>query len=206
MTLWSTLKGLVGSKPVATREDLKRFIESRAAYLVQKSIMEYCQARANMLFTTLLGEKAFLAAYEHARWHGYPAAYSMVTEMVEGILRPHAEGHLVQLHAGLLAIARDVFDGFPLPEGASPQFWMEAEARLDRDLGAASLGAPKPVHAIPLARAREIFDVLPVHERLRAHDFDMFRNTLRFHLTETGVEFEERADPASLARILVVPP
>jgi hypothetical protein len=206
MTVWSFLKRLIGPTPIATRDELRQFAESRAAYVVQKSIMEYCQARANMLFTTLLGEKDFQAAYERARWQGYPAALSMVLEMVEGMLRPHVGSCVLELHRALLGIARETFSGFPPPAGEGPEFWRDAEERIDKDLGIAALAPARPVHAIPTARAREIFDVLPVHERVRAHDFEMFGNTLRFHLTEVATEFDERADLTSLSQALIKSP
>lgn len=202
MSLWSAVKSLFTPEPIATRDELKEFLTSRAAFLVQKSIMEYTQARANMMFSTLLSEPAFLAAYEQARWGSYPAAFSMISEMAEGMIRPHAVGPVLDLHAGLVELGRKVFAEFPLPPGQEPRFWSDAAEALDRDLGATGLRPPKQVHEIPLARAREIFDQLPVHETLRRHDFTMFRNTLRFHMTEIGTEFAERGDMQALARAL----
>jgi len=205
MSLWSVVKRLFVPEPIATRDELKEFLESRAAFLVQKSIMEYVQARSNMMFSTLLSEPAFLAAYEEARWASYPAAFSMVAEMADGMIRPEAASTL-DLHAALVGLGREVFAGFPLPQGQGRRFWSEAAEMLDRDLGAAGLGPPKPVHEIALARAREIFDHLPVHETLRRHDFTIFRNTLRFHMTEIGTEFSERGDMKALANALTQRP
>ena len=202
MSLWSTVKSLFTAEPVTTRDQLKEFLMSRAAFLVQKSIMEYTQARSNMMFSTLLSERAFLAAYEQARWGSYPAALSMVAEMAEGLIRPHATGPTLGVQTGLAEIGRSVFAEFPLPPGQAPQFWQEAGNALDHDLGIAGLGPPKPVHEIAVTRAREVFDRLPVHENLRKHDFTMFRNTLRFHMTEIGTEFAERADLPALAKAL----
>jgi hypothetical protein len=202
MSLWSAVKRLFVTEPIATRDELREFLESRAAYLVQKSIMEYVQARSNMMFSTLLSEPAFLAAYEEARWVSYPAGFSMVAEMAEGLIRPHWAGAGLSLRAALASLGRDVFQGFPLPPAQEPQFWQGAAEALDHDLGLAGLGPPKEVHEIALARAREIFDRLPVHERLRRHDFTMFRNTLRFHMTQIGSDFAERADLKALARAL----
>jgi hypothetical protein len=202
MSLWSAVKRLFVPEPIATRDALKEFLESRAAFLVQKSIMEYVQARSNMMFSTLLAEPLFLAAYEKARWASYPAGFSMVAEMAEGMIRSHAAGSLRDFHAALVGLGREVFAEFPLPQGQGPRFWSEATESLDRDLGMAGLGPPKPVHEIALARAREIFDHLPVHESLRQHDFIIFRNTLRFHMAEIGTEFSERGDMKALAAAL----
>ncbi|MBL8906290.1 MAG: hypothetical protein JNM20_06400 [Rhizobiales bacterium] len=203
MSIFSAMKDLFRPQPLASRAQLKDFLESRAAYLVQKSMMEYCQARANMLFSTLLGEADFRAAYEHARWHAYPFAYAMVTEMAEGLLRPLCAGRTLDLHAAFLGIAREIFGAFPLPPQADADFWQTALDTLDHDLGQAGLGPVKSWREIPDRHARRIFALLPIHDRLKSRDFSMFQNNLRFHLTEIGAEFEERADLQRLARDLL---
>lgn len=197
------MKGLFRPQLLQSRAQLKEFIESRAAYLVQKSMMEYCQARANMLFTTLMGEADFRAGYEHARWHAYPFAYAMVTEMAEGPLRPHCAERIIELHTALTGIGWEVFAAFPLPPGATVDFWDSALEILDQELGQAGLGPVRPWRDIPGRHAARIFELLPIHDRLKSRDFAMFQNNLRFHLTEIGAEFEEKADPVALARNLL---
>jgi len=203
MSFFSAMKDLFRPQQLASRAQLKDFLESRAAYLVQKSMMEYCQARANMLFSSLMGEAEFRAAYERARWHAYPYGYAMVTEMAEGMLRPPCAERTFELHAGLLGIAREVFGGFPLPPQAEAGFWQIALETLDHELGQAGIGPVKPWREIPERHARQIFAVLPIHDRVKSQDFSMFQNNLRFHLTEIGAEFEERADIQKLVRDLL---
>lgn len=202
MSILASIKSLFAAQQIADRETLKTFLESRSAYLVQKSISEYVQARANMLFSTLMAEKAFVDAYERARWRSYPPALSMVTEMAEGFLREEMSSAPGALDQVFCHMARDIFAGFPIPLGEADHFWQDAADRLERDLAQASLGAPKPVRNIPYLRAQEIFDTLPVHQQIRRHDFAMFQNTLRFHLTEIRAEFEDRADPSRLVKAL----
>lgn len=203
MSLFSAMTGLFRPQLFQSRAQLKEFIESRAAYLVQKSMMEYCQARANMLFTTLMGEADFRAGYEHARWHAYPFAYAMVTEMAEGLLRPHCTDRILDLHAALIGLGREVFATFPLPAGAPADFWDAALRIVDEELGQAGLGPVRPWRDIPERHAARIFELLPIHDRLKSRDFMMFQNNLRFHLTEIGAEFEEKADLVALTRDLL---
>ena len=202
MSILTRLASFFAPQRIADRKSLKGFMESRAAYLVQKSIMEYSQARANMLFSTLLSEKLFLDAYERSRWHSYPAALSMVTETVEGYLRETEGIESSALDIHLVEIGREILAPFPVPAGEGVAFWDAALDHLRRDLAQAALGAPKPVRNIPFHRASEIFEVLPVSDQIKRHDFDMFQNTLRFHLTEIRVEFEEKADAAAVVRSL----
>lgn len=198
MSLLSSLKTMFAAHKIAGRADLRTFIESRSAYLVQKSITEYTQARAGMLFSTMMREPLFIEGYERARWLSYPASISMVAEMVEGSIRERAMTAPGTLDAALRSIADEILAQFPGPSGQPDFFWHDAVDRLVRDLAQAALGPPKPVQNIPLLRAQEIFDALPVNPRIKQHDFPMFRNTLRFHLTEIKVEFEEKSNPAQL--------
>jgi hypothetical protein len=202
MSLISSLTNLFATQRISDRAALQHFMESRAAYLVQKSIMEYSQARANILFSTLLSEIQFQDAYERSRWLSYPAAFSMTAEMAEGYLREETESSPGALDQSLVEIGERVFAAYPLPADQPPDFWLIAADQLRRDLAQAALGPPKAVRNIPLQRAQEVFEALPVSREIRRHDFDMFQNTLRFHLTEIRVEFEEKADAYTLARAL----
>jgi hypothetical protein len=187
---------------LASRQELRGFLESRAAYLAQKSISEYTQARANMMFTTLLAEKAFQDAYERARWLSFPATLSMVAEALAARLRNLDIGDTDSINVMLQSLAEEIVSAYPVPEGESADFWQMKLLDLERDLLRAGLAAPHSIHLIPKARSREIFENLPVHPSVRKHDFDMFRNTLSFHLTEIGAEIEEGLSVDSARNIL----
>jgi hypothetical protein len=191
MGLWTTLRNLLKSSTLQSDEDFKAFLESRAAFLVQKSITEYSQARANMMFSTLLSEKPFQAAYENARWLSFPAGLSMVAELLMGSIRARLNGEANQTAQRLTALARHIVARYPLPPDQEPSFWTKAVDRLEADLLRAALGTPHMAHDIATPRAREIFDSLPFHSQIKQHDFAMFRNTLAFHLTAIATELEE---------------
>jgi hypothetical protein len=187
---------------LSSRQEFRSFLESRAAYLAQKSISEYTQARANMMFSTLLGEKAFQDAYERARWYSFPATLSMVAEALEDRLRNLDISDPDSINVMLQSLAKDIVSAYPVPAGGSADFWQMALLDLERDLLRAGMAAPHAVHIIPKARAREVFETLPVHASVRKHDFDMFRNTLSFHLTEIGAEIEDAFDADTARKTL----
>lgn len=202
MDILAAIKGVFAPRKIGDLAALQHFMESRAAFLVQKSIMEYTQARTNTLFSTMMREPLFLAGYEKARWQSYPAAISVVAEMVEGHVRNGANTAPGTLDAALLRLVDNIVSRYAEPSGLGAAFWTEASAQVSRDLAQAALGVPKQVQAIANHRAREIFDALPASPQMKQHDFDMFRNTIRFHLTEIAVEFDEKADVAKLAAAL----
>ncbi|TIU25236.1 MAG: hypothetical protein E5W53_10535, partial [Mesorhizobium sp.] len=71
-------------QPIVSVDDLADFMDSRAAFLAQKSIVEFCRVRAGVYWQKLFSEKEFQAALNHSRWRAYPACYAIVAEMVEG--------------------------------------------------------------------------------------------------------------------------
>jgi len=203
MMNWLTFLSRIFLGPkLSTRHELQGFLESRAAYLAQKSISEYTQARANMMFSTLLGEKAFQEAYEKARWFSFPAALSMVAEALAARLRNMDISDTDSINVMLQSMAKEIVSAYPVPAGGSHDFWQIALLDLERDLLRAGLAAPHAIHLIPKARSREIFENLPVHPSVRKHDFDMFQNTLSFHLTEIGAEIEDAFNADAARKIL----
>lgn len=190
---------------LSSRKELRSFLESRAAYLAQKSISEYTQARANMMFSTLLGEKIFQDAYEKARWFSFPATLSMVAEALAARFRNMDIGDTDSINVMLQSMAAEIVSAYPVPAGGSVDFWQMALLDLERDLLRAGLAAPHAIHLMPKARSKEIFENLPVHSSVRKHDFDMFQNTLSFHLTGIGAEIEEGLTPDFASKILQSP-
>jgi hypothetical protein len=189
---WLTrISRIFAARKIATGDDLRDIMESRAAYLVQKSISEYTQARANMMFSTLLGEKVFQAAYDQARWRAFPAGMSMVAEVLMGRLIDAGHRDKAALATMLGAAMAQIVARYPVPQGAENTYWADATDAAVANLARAALGEPKSAHAVARPRAKEIFDALPVHEAVRKHDFEMFSNTLAFHLTAIATELSE---------------
>jgi len=202
MALLQILKNLFGTRKLSSPKDLQSFLESRSAFVVQKSITEYAQARANMMFSTLLGEKTFQKAYEEARWKSFPAGLSAVAELMAGALRTRLNLSPAEASAVMAQAARRLVTDYPVPEFADETYWAGAIGKLEADLARAELGQVRPAHAIAQTRATEVFDALPFHSAIKKHDFDMFRNTLSFHLAEIATELEEsRLDPSASAKI-----
>ncbi len=102
-------------RPIRDVEHLVTFIDENAAFLVQKGIYEYSRARAGHYSKVLFSEATFQEAIEKSRWSAYPLGLSMVTEVVEGVLRRHAGNEMHAVLAGLHALVLSIFDRYPLP-------------------------------------------------------------------------------------------
>jgi hypothetical protein len=173
---------------------LADFIDDNAAFLIQKGMYEYSRARAGHYAKVLLQEPEFLAAIEKSRWQGYPLGLAMVGEMVEKVVNPQvAEDR----RAGIDALA----DLVPQPIGAPA--WANERIELARRLGQIALHPPKPVKDIPVPFTQTYFDLMPIHEKLRAPDYPAITNYLRVSLINIHDNLIARLDVPATARSLL---
>lgn len=180
---------------------LAQFVDGNAAFVVQKGIYEYSRARAGHYAKVLFREPEFHAAVEVSRWRAYPLGLLMVSEMVEGVLRPNVAGRSAALDA-VSALALDIFDRYPVPAALGEAEWREHRAELARRLQLIGLHPPKRAIDIPEPWAQTYFDLMPIHEKLRSRDFPTTRNYLRVTLCNVHDELVERLDlPAVTASL-----
>jgi len=184
--------------PIVDRASLEGFLDSRAAFLTQKSMFDYVRGRSGSFFTMIIREESFKANVEEGRWKSYPYALSIVAEMMHGVLLP-LTGEPGRLAASLREIALDAFDRYPVPAPLGPEYWTKARADLARRIDQVALHPPKLVKDIPIPFAQVFFDNMPIHERLREHDFVQIRDQLRVNLLSMHRDFTKYADLPVLA-------
>lgn len=194
MTLLDRLASWFRTVPIATIDSLEAFLDSRAAFMAQKCVFEYCRARSGVLSMKLFKEPAFIAALHHSRWTTYGLVYCDIAEMVEGVLRPHARGSPASLAEGLARIGERTFASHESSAGAPDEFWSDAVARLERRLALAQLHAPRPVREIPKTEIEAVLASLPIHPSLRGQDFELIQNHLRINLVRIYEDFIAGAD------------
>lgn len=190
--------------PIRDLAALAEFIDSNAAFLVQKGIYEYARARAGHYSKVLLTEQGFLQAVEQARWQAYPLGLAMVAETVEGVLRPLAGDDRRAVVDALAALVLDIFDSYPVPALAGGRVaWQDERVALAHRLNLMGAHAVKRVKDIPEPYAQAYFDLMPIYERLRTPDFHAIRNYLRVSLINIHDRLCQRLDAhAVLAELL----
>ena len=188
--------------PIRTLADMEDFIDQHAAFTVQKCIVEYCRARSGVLWSKLFKEAGFIAALDRARWRAYGTGVGNVAEMVDTALRRHAGPDLL---APIAEAGRHVLQRYPVPDGEADDFWARAIDRFERRMAEVALHAPRPVKDIPTPTAREIFEMIPIHPELRAHDFEVIKNNLRTNLCRSYETFIKRVDVDMLVADLKAP-
>ncbi len=170
------------AESIADASALADFMDSRAAFMAQKCVVEFCRVRSGVYWQKLFSEKEFQTELAKSRWLSYPPAYAMVAEMTEGALRPAAGIRQRKLPGVLASLARQTFSRYKVPEGAADDFWIESAGLVEARLEATQSGPPRPVRNIPDPTARLVFDALPMHKDVVTNDYDYIFNNLRMNL------------------------
>ena len=204
MRLIERLKNLLGHEPaIADTRALADFIDTRAAFLMQKGIYEYSRARAGHYAKVLFSESGFVQAVEHSRWSAYPLGLAMVGEMAEGVLRPYAGDRRRAALDQLTKLVLSIFDRYPVPESIGSTAWRNMRDDLERHLDLVGGHAPKRVIYISEPLAEKYFNLMPIHEMLRGRDLLTTANYLRVNLCHMHEELENRLNgPAVVAELL----
>lgn len=193
MGLIERLKGVFGRKPpIDDVRALADFIDTRAAFIVQKGIYEYSRARAGHYAKVLFAEAGFAESVERSRWSSYPIGLMMVGEMVDTVLRPLAGDRRRAEVDALTKLVLEVFDRYPVPPSIGAESWQVMRQDLERHMDLVGGHAPKRVIYIPEPLAQKYFDLMPIHEKLRGRDFLTTVNYLRVNLCHMHEELENR--------------
>ncbi len=170
--------------------------------MAQKGIYEYSRARAGHYAKVLFREQPFLDAVEQSRWRAFPLGLAMVTELAEGIMRPHVGDDRRAALDALNAITLEVFDRYPVPAAFGEAVWRDVRQELARRLDLIGLHPPKRAKDIPEPFVDSYFALMPIHEKLRGSDYPTIRNYLRVTLCNIHEELTKRLDPPAMAAVL----
>ena len=202
MSLLSFLFGRSASSDPAAFE---AFLGRQAAFVAQKTVIDYCRVKSGANEKTLFADPDFVAALQHCRWQVYLPALADLAGLAEAWLRPHCPGQeaalaarLAAWHAGVLAV-QDI----PEAERESADAAQRAIAGYLAQLQAAP---PGPAHRRPLLAEAPLFATLPIHADQRRGEGLAIRGALRFHIVSAQQEMERGFDPAGLCAALLRQP
>jgi hypothetical protein len=187
------------SSPIRDVPALADFIDRNAAFVAQKGIYEYSRARAGHYSKVLFREPEFQMAADSSRWRAYPLGLAMVTELVEGVLRPHVDDRRAALDI-LISVALSVFDRHPPPPALGAETWSHLRSELAHNLDLIGTHAVKAAKDIPVPFAERYFQLMPIDEKLRASEFPTITNYLRVTMCNIHEEFSTRIDAPTLAQ------
>ncbi|HYD99381.1 MAG TPA: hypothetical protein VEH84_08360 [Alphaproteobacteria bacterium] len=187
---------------IADRAALADFLDQRAAFVAQQSLIEYCRARAGLNWSKLFQEAPFVQALHAAQWIGYAAAHIDLVVVVEGVLRRPAGIEAARLVEPLAALHAAALEAYPFPE-RRPEDWRAAIAE-GRERLVAALAAPVATPDVVAGHCGDaMFAAVPIHPSLRGHDREMFGNHVRFAVLRAWEDLQARLDPAATAADLL---
>ena len=166
-------------EPIENRLELLDFLKSQSSFVAQKAVVEYCRIKAGVRWQKLFAERAFLDVLEESRWRAMRAVLCDMTVISEGYLRESAAPHQIALADALCALIDELLSGY-----VRDNVWQidnrAVVAELRRRLALAQLAAPQTPDRIARTSGNIVFDLLPVHPDLRAHDRQVIVNNVRF--------------------------
>lgn len=166
-------------QPIQNRLELLDFLKAQSSFVAQKAVIEYCRIKAGVRWQKLFAERAFLEVLEERRWLAMRAVLCDMTVIAEGYLRETAAPNQTALADALCSLIDELLSGYPR-DAAWHADNRAVVAALRRRLALAQLAVPQTPDRIAKTSGNIVFDLLPVHPDLRAHDRQVIVNNVRF--------------------------
>lgn len=190
-------------EPIVDRESLQGFMDSRAAFIAQKGIVEFCRVRAGIYWQKLFTEEDFRNHLSHSCWQAYAPALALVSQMVEAGLRESAGLDRARVARSIEALARAAYMSYPASAGFTEEEWAERFGIVAARLSEIAAQPARPVRKMPEGMAEQIFAVLPLHPSIVTNDSDYIFNNVRMNLLRAHDDFLASADLPSLVQALL---
>ena len=188
------LRATPSSDPAALRD----FLARQAAFVAQKTVVDYCRVKAGRGEQQTFANPDFQAALRHCRWQTYAGATQDMAALAEAWLRPHASGREAALAAALARMGAGLLAAPEAPPEERESLGAAAAA-LSLHLATLQAAPPLPADRLPLRAEAPLLATLPVHPDQRRGETPAIRGALRFHVVSTQQEMERAFDPAGLA-------
>jgi len=173
------------------------FIGRQAAFVAQKSVLDYCRVKAGRQESLIFADPAFLAALLHCRWQTFAATAQDLVALAEAWLRPHALGHEAQLAKALARLGQVALTA-DRPPDEELETIAAATASLPRHLALLQLEPPHTAPTLPLLAEMPLLATLPIHPDQRRGETPAIRGALRFLVVSAQQEMERGFAPDRL--------
>ncbi|MTI18827.1 hypothetical protein E1162_16390 [Rhodobacteraceae bacterium RKSG542] len=182
-----------GKPDIASPEDIRGYLDQRAAYLLQKHIYEYTRSRAGALWQQLLSETDFKEALENSKWQSLPITLDYVGEVMMIYLRKKTRADAQDI-AGLLGHSiRSIMVSYEGRTTVPEKEWAQAALTSSQRLRTAAIIPSRSLSDIPHSQFAEFFEKLPKHKKLYPHDELIFLGDFRNNLQAIHDEFKWRS-------------
>lgn len=174
------------------------FLGRQAAFVAQKSVLDYCRVKAGRQESLIFADPAFQAALLHCRWQTFAASAQDLVALAEAWLRPHALGREAQLAAALARLGHTALTADPPPHEELETIGT-ATASLPQHLAMLQREPPHTAPTLPLLAETPLLATLPIHPEQRRGETPAIRGALRFLVVSAQQEMERGFAPNKLA-------
>lgn len=179
------------------------FLGSRAAFITQKTVLDYCEVKLGRNWQKARTEPRFADALEHCRWAVFYPAAADLTLAATRWLGPHAPAQPLAAAMAELgeAALREAAQGGPPDDTEAGVAMLRARVLAWPE----AANAPGP-DTMTLAAAIPLMETLPIHPELRKGERAAILGGLRMNLLAVFQNMERAFDAPALAARLVAPP
>ncbi|WP_374447208.1 hypothetical protein [Stella sp.] len=202
--LGTWLEGMrIGSdrSPVSTAAALRDTLSAQAAFVAQKVVTEYCQAKAGRNWPQLSSEATFVADLARSRWEAFAILLADVFLIAESLIRPDSRDLDPAAERRLVALYAEALAAYPRP-AHRPGGWDDRVTAFAARLAAAGRAPPAVTRDIVAVGGRAVFGVLPIHINMRRLDGPMVTNAIAFQMAAVAGRLRRRLDRATLVAAL----
>ena len=187
-----------GRPPIVDRDGLERFLAGEAAFVAQKTMVEYCRARAGTNWDKLFAESVFRDALTIGRLRAYGAVLAAMVAVVARELAGSVSDGGPASRAALLALFDRLIDrdATQLPAAEIAALRLGLDARL------VTPGAAPDLDSLATEAGHALFQALPLHRDLIRYDRELLVNGVRMGMIGFYDRLRVRIDARALTRDL----
>lgn len=193
--MWRLFSISRGRERIETLDALGDFLAREASLIAQKPIVDYIHMKTRISLNEFTREQPFVEAFDASRAASYAAVLADLVAVIESHLRAAAGTRSGALPAALARLYRDCLGRFDLVLPGDPA---ELAAEFERRLAQLQLAAPKSSAEMAATCANAVFDLLPIHPRLRKDDREPVVEGVRFLFMSRCQRLAERLAPGAL--------
>lgn len=189
-----------GATPRADPARFRAFLGSRAAFIAQKTVLDYCGVKFGVQWQAVQANLDFAAALGHCRWAVFWPAASDLTLAAGRWLLPHAPSARA-LGQALGAAGEAVLAEAGWP--GDPATLADAQASLRARLALLSEEPQVGPATMVLAAAGPLLETIPIHPDQRKDERVAILGGLRMNLIAVCQDMERMFDAPGLAAALL---
>jgi hypothetical protein len=187
--IWRAIWDYVGAgrapraTPIADRDALRQFLESRSSYVAQTSLYGYLRTRAGMRYPELFANDEFVRSVNLAKWHIWLACLGDLAVYAGGMLARKSGAAAPRVGPLVAEVVESILSATGVPPDAGPGFAAHAQ-RVRARLAACDWAAVQDDHTAFADSPGALVRWAPIVDELKDLDEPIVRNSVRFRWQE----------------------